>query len=82
MQNIVAAAAKLDTPLALLAPNGHPWEVAWCAALAGDSGSVIVRGEPAFPPVPLSGSPGSGVDWGLEPAFGRIRWLDPEAGVA
>jgi L-alanine-DL-glutamate epimerase-like enolase superfamily enzyme len=76
VQSIAAAAAKLETPLALLAPNGHPWEIAWCAALAGDGGKVIVRGEaPAAFARPEA--PGSGVDWASEPAFASIRWLAP-----
>lgn len=79
VQNIVAAAAKLGTPVALLAPNGHPWEIAWCAALAGDGGKVITRVEPPSPTHPLAAAPGAGVDWALEPAFGAIRWLAPEA---
>ncbi|MGQ0512093.1 MAG: hypothetical protein ACT4P9_15940 [Betaproteobacteria bacterium] len=73
---IAAAASKLETPLALLAPNGHAWEIAWCAALAGDGGNVIVRGEaPAVFARPET--PGSGVDWAIEPAFASIRWLSP-----
>lgn len=79
VQSIVAAAAKLGTPVALLAPNGHPWEIGWCAALAGDGGTVIVRSEPSLPSHPLAGDPGAGVDWALEPAFGAIRWLAPGA---
>lgn len=77
VQNIVAAAAKLGTPVALLAPNGHPWEIAWCAALAGDGGTVIVRGAPASPAFTRPETPGSGVDWALEPAFASIRWQAP-----
>lgn len=77
VEAIVAAAAKLGTPVALLAPNGHPWEIAWCAALAGDGGTVITRTAPSSPSYQLAGEPGAGVDWRLEPAFGAIRWLDP-----
>lgn len=77
VQNIVAAAAKLGTPVALLAPNAHPWEIAWCAALAGDGGTVITRVEPPSPTHPLAAAPGAGVDWTLEPAFGAIRWQAP-----
>lgn len=81
VQTIVAAAAKLGTPVALLAPNGHPWEIAWCAALAGDGGTVIVRGEPSSPSYPLAADPGSGVDWTLGPAFGAIRWQAPHVAM-
>lgn len=79
VQSIVAAAAKLGTPVALLAPNGHPWEIAWCAALTGDGGKVIVRSGPSSPSHPLAADPGAGVDWTLAPAFGAIRWLAPDA---
>jgi len=79
VQSIVAAAAKLGTPVALLAPNGHPWEIAWCAALAGNSGTVITRSKPTSPSHRLAADPGAGVDWPLEPAFGAIRWLAPVA---
>ncbi len=77
VQNIVAAAAKLGTPVALLAPNGHPWEIAWCAALAGDGGTVILRGQPSAAAFIRPESPGSSVDWASEPAFASIRWLAP-----
>ncbi|MBM3368363.1 MAG: hypothetical protein FJY43_08810 [Betaproteobacteria bacterium] len=77
VQSIVAAAAKLDTPLALLAPNGHAWEIAWCAALAGDGGTVITRIASSAPLVLLSSEAGCGVSWPLEPAFDSIRWLNP-----
>jgi len=77
VQSIVAAAAKLGTPVALLAPNGHPWEIAWCAALAGNGGTVITRSEPASPSHPLAVEPGAGVGWTLEPAFSAIRWQAP-----
>lgn len=77
VQNIVAAAAKLGTPVALLAPNGHPWEIAWCAALAGDGGTVILRGQPTAAAFLRPETPGCGVDWASEPAFAAIRWLSP-----
>jgi hypothetical protein len=68
VQNVVAAAAELKIPCALLAPNAHPWEIAWCAALGGDR--VIVRRDPPHP----TAKPG--IDWSLEPAFAAIRWLE------
>ncbi|MDW8467778.1 MAG: hypothetical protein RML56_00980 [Burkholderiales bacterium] len=79
VQTIAASAAAYGTPLALLAPNAHPWELAWCAALAGDGDRVIVRGTPPAPFVESPEEPGIGVDWALEPAFGRIVWLDGSA---
>lgn len=77
VQNIVAAAAKLGTPVALLAPNAHPWEIAWCAALAGDGGKVILRVAPPEAALVRPETSGSGVDWASEPAFAAIRWLAP-----
>ncbi|MBM3384412.1 MAG: hypothetical protein FJY40_04665 [Betaproteobacteria bacterium] len=77
VQSIVAAVARLDTPVALLAPNGHPWEIAWCAALAGEHASIIVRGEPPVPAFKRPEHPGSGVNWASEPGFDAIRWLAP-----
>jgi len=66
--NVVAAARELKIPCALLAPNAHPWEIAWCAALGGDR--VLVRRDP----VQATARPK--IDWSLEPAFAAIRWLE------
>jgi L-alanine-DL-glutamate epimerase-like enolase superfamily enzyme len=79
VQTLAAAAAEFAIPLALLAPSAHPWEIAWCAALAGRDDRVIVRREPPAPFVESPDEPGSGVPWALEPTFGSIRWLDPPA---
>jgi hypothetical protein len=68
VQSVRAGAEALNIPLALLAPNAHPWEIAWCAALGGDR--VIVRSDP------VQASARSEIDWSLEPAFAAIRWLD------
>ncbi len=76
VQAVVAAAP--DESLALLAPNAHPWELAWCAALAaalpGRDARILVRAGPPASAIAVSGHPGVGVDWSLEPAFGAIRW--------
>lgn len=79
VQTIAAAAAQGGVPLALLAPNAHPWEIAWCAALAGAGDRVILRRDPPSPFVESPEEPGIGVPWTIEPAFGSIRWLDPPA---
>ncbi len=71
VQSVRAGAESLKIPLALLAPNAHPWEIAWCATLAGDAGRVILRRDPPQPTAKPE------IDWSLEPAFGSIRWLDP-----
>jgi L-alanine-DL-glutamate epimerase-like enolase superfamily enzyme len=74
---IAAAAAAFDLGIALLAPNAHPWEIQYCAALAatirGEDTKIIVRSHPA-PEIPVSGKPGIAIDWLLEPAFGSIQW--------
>ena len=77
ISTIAAAAPAFDLGLALLAPNAHPWEVQYCAALAatirGEDTKIIVRS--AFPPeIPVSDKPGIGIDWSYEPAFGKIQW--------
>jgi hypothetical protein len=75
------AAAAGGRGIALLAPHAHPWELAWCAALAATlpaaDAHVIVRGAPAGPMLTISDAPGAGIDWSLEPAFAAIRWVTP-----
>lgn len=77
MVQTIAAGAP-DLGIALLAPNAHAWEVAWCAMLAATLGAsnvrVIVRVEPKAKSVDIPDQPGIGVDWSLEPAFSSIRW--------
>lgn len=72
------AAAAGERPIALLAPNAHPWELAWCAALAATLSAreslVIVRAKPASNAIAVPGGPGIGIDWSLEPAFAAVRW--------
>jgi L-alanine-DL-glutamate epimerase-like enolase superfamily enzyme len=77
ISTIAAAAAAFDLGIALLAPNAHPWEIQYCAALAatirGDDSKIVVRS--AFSPeVLVSEKPGIGIDWSLEPAFQKIQW--------
>jgi L-alanine-DL-glutamate epimerase-like enolase superfamily enzyme len=77
ISTLAAAAAAFDLGIALLAPNAHPWEIQFCAALAatirGDDSKIIVRS--AFSPaVPVSEKPGIDIQWSLEPAFGKIQW--------
>ena len=72
------AAVAGNRGIALLAPNAHPWELAWCAMLAttlpAADAQVIVRVQPNEPAFALGDRPGIGVDWSLEPAFAAIRW--------
>jgi L-alanine-DL-glutamate epimerase-like enolase superfamily enzyme len=76
---IAASAAAFDLSVALLAPNAHPWELQYCAALAatftGDDTRIIVRIAPEANDVEVKDGPGIGIDWSLEPAHRAIRWL-------
>ncbi len=75
---IAAAANAFDLGIALLAPNGHPWELQYCAALAatvrGDDTRVIVRSSSGGKAIGIKANAGVGVDWSIEPAFDRIQW--------
>ncbi len=75
--SIRAAAAHLGTPLALLAPHGHPWEIAWCAVLAGAGSTIILRNDPPAASAPRAAGGGTGIDWSSEPAFASLRWASP-----
>jgi L-alanine-DL-glutamate epimerase-like enolase superfamily enzyme len=78
ISTIAAAATAFDLGIALLAPNSHPWEVQFCAALAatirGDDSGVIFRISPLESSIPIKDQPGIGIDWSLEPAFQNIQW--------
>jgi L-alanine-DL-glutamate epimerase-like enolase superfamily enzyme len=75
---IAASANAFDLGLALLAPNAHPWEIQYCAALVatfrGDDARVILRGPPERNAVEVKGEPGVGIEWSLEPAFQGLKW--------
>ena len=77
IQTLAACAQAFDLGIALLAPNGHPWELQYCAALAatikGEDTRIIVRTDPPAA-LPVSDAPGLGVDWSVEPAFAKIEW--------
>ena len=78
VQTIAAGAAAFDLGIALLAPNAHPWEIAYCAALAAtlksDDTRIILRSEPPAPSIQVPGAPGVGVDWALEAGFSQLKW--------
>jgi L-alanine-DL-glutamate epimerase-like enolase superfamily enzyme len=78
LQTIAAAAQASDLGIALLAPNAHPWEIGYCAALAatlpGEDARIIVRGAPPAAQIAVSEAPGVGVDWSLEPGFAALQW--------
>jgi len=78
VQTIAAVAQAFDLSIALLAPNAHPWEIQYCAALAatlkGEDTRIIVRSGSAFSSIPVSENPGMGIDWSVEPSFSKIQW--------
>jgi L-alanine-DL-glutamate epimerase-like enolase superfamily enzyme len=77
VQTIAAAAAAFDLGIALLAPNAHPWELQYCAALAatlrGEDTKVIVRSDVSSS-MSIPEVPGVGIDWSLEPGFASLQW--------
>ena len=78
VQTIAAVAAAFDLGIALLAPNAHPWEIQYCAALAatikGEDTKIISRKEIKEKEVSVPDQPGIGIDWPLEPSFSKIQW--------
>ena len=74
---IAAVANAFDLGIALLAPNAHPWEVQYCAALAatirGEDTKIIVRSD-FYPEILVSEKPGVGLEWSIEPSFQKIQW--------
>ena len=78
VQTIAAVANAFDLGIALLAPNAHPWELQYCAALGATLRSedtrIILRSEPKDATVTVSERSGIGIDWSVEPAFGKLQW--------
>lgn len=78
VQTIAAVAGAFDLGIALLAPNAHPWEFQYCAALAatlkGGDTRIIVRSAPSRSSIPVSEIQGIGIDWSVEPSFSKIQW--------
>jgi L-alanine-DL-glutamate epimerase-like enolase superfamily enzyme len=74
VQAVAAAAAAFDAALILAAPSAHPWEIAWCAALAAALPGEDVRVAPASGAIAISEAPGIGIDWTREPGFAGLRW--------
>jgi L-alanine-DL-glutamate epimerase-like enolase superfamily enzyme len=74
----VFAEARSHQAFCLLAPHGHPWELSYCAALAGalpgDVVSIAIREEPSTQSIAISDAIGIEIDWSLEPAFAAIPW--------
>ena len=78
VQTIAAVAHAFDLSIALLAPNAHPWELQYCAALAatlkGEDTRIVMRSVPAFSSISVSEQQGLGIDWSVEPSFSNIKW--------
>jgi L-alanine-DL-glutamate epimerase-like enolase superfamily enzyme len=78
VQTIAAIANAFDLSIALLAPNAHPWELQYCAALAatlkGEDTKIIVRKEAKEREMKVQETPGLGIDWAVEPSFSSIKW--------
>jgi hypothetical protein len=73
--------APTDRPCFLVAPHAHPWELAYCSALAGilpGKVRIAVSEKTAFRSIPVSDAPGIDIDWSLEPGFGAIQWYPPK----
>jgi len=61
----------------LLAPNGHPWEIAYCAGLLATldgEARICVPRAIGLESIAVSDSPGIAIDWFFEPAFAGLRW--------
>ena len=71
-------AQSAGAALALVAPNAHPWEIAFCAALAATLAAgrvcILVPAEPSTLCVTVPETAGVGVNWSLEPGFAAIGW--------
>ena len=78
VQTIAAVANAFDLGIALLAPNAHPWELQYCAALAatlkGEDTRIVVRSAPSLSSIPVSEDRGMGIDWSVEHSFSKIQW--------
>lgn len=77
-QTIAAVANAFDLSIALLAPNAHPWEIQYCAALTatlkGEDTRIILRKEIDIKNVNISNLPGLGIDWSTESSFSKLQW--------
>ncbi|HEX2650785.1 MAG TPA: hypothetical protein VHN19_12715 [Burkholderiales bacterium] len=82
VQTLAASAASFELGIAFLAPNEHPWEFQYCAALAatvkGEDSKVIFRKAFQDRELRVKDEPGIGVDWASEPGFKEIRWQNPQ----
>ncbi|MEW6689371.1 MAG: hypothetical protein AB1452_09820 [Pseudomonadota bacterium] len=79
MVQTIAASAQ-GVPIALLAPNAHPWELQYCAALAAalaNDTRIISRKDLQEKELQVNAAPGIGIDWSVEAGYSQIRWQGP-----
>src|SRR6185295_5173028 len=78
VQTIAAVAGAFDLSIALLAPNAHPWEIQYCAALAatlkGEDTRIISRKDFPQKEMKVTTTPGIEIDWSLESSFSKLQW--------
>lgn len=73
----VQSRLQRDEEAALLAPNAHSWELAYCAALAAAVAGevkIAVPRDVQLESIAVPDTPGIAIDWSVEPAFAAIRW--------
>jgi|SRR6185295_2599579 len=78
VSTIAAVAGAFDLSIALLAPNAHPWEFQYCAALAatlkGEDTRIISRKDFPQKEMKVTTTPGIEIDWSLESSFSKLQW--------
>lgn len=73
----VLAECRPRKEFGLVTPHDHPWELAYCAALAAalqGNVKIVVSGTPPVETIGVSDAPGIVIDWPIEPAFAGIPW--------
>ena len=69
--------SRMGEKTRLVAPNAHPWELSYCAALAASVAGDVkidVPREPGRDSIAVADSPGIAIVWSVEPAFAQLRW--------
>jgi hypothetical protein len=69
--------AQADDVVTLLAPNAHPWELSYCAALAASVAGdvrIAVPHDVSLESITVPDTPGIAIAWTAEPAFAAMRW--------
>ena len=70
--------AQVGDVVTLLAPNAHPWELSYCAALAAAVAGYVMIAVPHdvnLESMTVPDTAGIGIAWTVEPAFAAMRWL-------